>query len=231
MGAGIYREKPQRGYLLKGDLSEADLARFVVTELQRQGFTTYEEVCVGYGGQRADIVGVRGPVVAVVECKTSLSLKLLDQLAVWRGRAHLIVGAHGYTRGGASARRYCQLEGFGLWAVHGERIDEDVCPRLWRRADVRIKAKLCEEQRSGEFAKAGTQGGYWTPFGKTVRDLKIYAGQHPGAELKTALHDIQHHYSSMRSAVSSIPALIRNGVIAGLKVDGDPLKLYLDGPS
>lgn len=216
---------------MRADISEAELARSVVTELQRQGFTTYEEVIGGYGEKRADIVGVRGPVVAIVECKTSLSLRLLDQLAAWRGRAHLIIGACGFARGGESADRYCHLEGFGLWSVCGEEVKERVAPRLWRHADCRIKAKLRDEQRSGEFAKAGTQGGYWTPFGKTVRDLKIYAGQHPGTELRTALHDIQHHYSSMRSAVSSIPALIRSGVIAGLKVDGVPLKLYLDGPS
>lgn len=213
------------------DISEEYLARRVVTELQRQGFVTYEEVSTGYGGKRADIVGVRGPVVAVVECKTSLSLKLLDQLAAWRGKAHLIIGAHGFTRGGQSAERYCRLEGFGLWGVGFEQIKESVAPVLYRSVQSGIRGKLRDQQRSGEYAKAGTQGGYWTPFGQTVRDLKIYAGQNPGAELRTALHDIQHHYHSIRSAVSAIPALIRSGVIKGLKVDGNPLKLYLDGPS
>jgi hypothetical protein len=207
--------------------SEADMARSVVSELQRQGYTTYEEVSYGYGGKRADIVGVRGPVVAIVECKTKLSLKLLDQLADWRGCAHLIIGAHSYSRIGHAVMRYCQLEGFGMWRVGHTEIDEYVCPRLHRVADVkRLRKKLRDEQRTGEYAQAGTGGGYWTPFRQTVTDLSKLVKEQPGIELRAAMKAIKHHYATERSAMNAIPALIQKGVIEGLRCEGRPLRIF-----
>lgn len=209
--------------------SEAEMARIVVTELQRLGYETYEEVSLGRGGQRADIVGVLGPIIAVVECKMSLSLKLLDQLTEWQGRAHRIIGAVPRYRRGATVHRYFRTEGFGLWTVSRfeDGIDEQITPRLQRRVDMRIRRYLRPEQRSGEYARAGASGGgYYTPFRGTVRELEDLAREKPGIELRQAVKEISHHYSSARTAMSSIPAMIRAGVILGLRVEGSPLKLY-----
>jgi hypothetical protein len=208
---------------------EARIARAVVTELQRQGFMTYEEVSLGYASHRADIVGVRGAVIAVVECKVTLGLALLNQLLWWVGRAHLLIGAHGFSRQSLAAERLAQHEGFGLWSVGGDEIHERVPPRLYRRAAVTsLRKVLRDEQRSGEYAQAGTNGGYWTPFRGTVRALTDLAMKQPGIELSEALTQIKHHYASARSAKSAIPALIRKGVITGLRCEGVPLRLYTD---
>lgn len=210
-------------------MSEAALAKTVVTELQRQGYETYEEVSEGYGCKRADIVAVRGPVVAVVECKAKLSMRLLDQLLMWHGGAHLIIGAHGWSRRSQSAERFCEQEGFGLWCVNGEEIAERVSPRLHRVAGVAsLRRKLRPEQRSGEYAKAGTQGGYYTPFRQTCKALLDLVVVHPeGLVFKEALAQVGHHYASSRSALSALPEAIRNGLVPGVRFeDGKPPRVF-----
>lgn len=209
-------------------ITETAMARTIVTELQRQGYITYQEVSLGYGGRRADIVGVRGPVCMVVECKTSLSMRLLDQLAKWRGHANLVVGATMEGRIGDAVKRFAQSEGCGFWQVaSGDSVHEAIAPRLMRRADTRLRQSLREEHQSGLFAEAGSQGGYWTPFRSTVIELeKIVVGQ-PGIELRVAMLKIKHHYTTQRSAVSAIPALVARGVITTIRVEpGRPIRLY-----
>lgn len=205
------------------------LARAVVSELQRQGFETYEEVSMGQGAHRADIVGVRGPVVAVVECKAKMSLKFLDQLLRWRGGAHLIIGAHGWSRSAESAKRLCQLQGFGLWSVLGDEISVYVEPQLHRRAGAAsLRKRLRAEHQSAEYAKAGTMGGYWTPFRQTASELLRLVKEKPGITLKDAMGEMKHHYANNRSACSSIPALITRGVVVGIRMerDGKSIALY-----
>lgn len=210
--------------------NEADLARAVVTELQRQGFETYEEVSMGYGEHRADIVAVRGPVFCVVECKVTFGLNLLNQLMRWLGGAHLVIGAHGFAKKSVAAERMARHEGFGLWSIGAEEINERVAPRLNRAASVRLlRLALREDHRSGEFAKAGSQGGYWTPFRQTCRDLTAIVKEQPGIELRAALKLVKHHYANERSAVSAIPTIIKRGLLPGMTADGKPLRLFLDG--
>lgn len=214
-------------------LSEADLARGAVTELQRQGFETYEEVSMGYAGQRADIVGVRGPTVAVVECKTTLSLKLMDQLMYWRGRASYIIAAVPWSRVGAATHRLFTVDGFGLWLVleEGREPEEKISPRLHRHTDQsRIRGKLRPQHRSAEYARAGTNGRYYTPFRDTCDQLRRVVKAQPGIELRAALTEIRHHYASTKSAVSAIPMAVRQGLIDGVEItQGKPLRLFPEG--
>jgi hypothetical protein len=211
-------------------VSEEEMARGVVTELQRQGWDVYQEVTGGRGERRADIVGVRGPAIMVVECKTSLSLRLLDQLMWWRGYANIIVGAFGGGRVGDAADSLCKATGVGLWSVGANEVSEKIAPRFHRRTWDGLKKSLRPEQRTAEYAQAGSQGGYWTPFRATCRALYEVAKKEPGIPLREALRRIEHHYASEKSAVSALPALIRRGVIAGVRVtDGAPLRVYLDG--
>ena len=218
--------------------TEADVARVVLTKLQRQGFETYQEVSTGYGSMRADIVGVRGALVAVVETKVGFSLRLCEQLLRWLGSAHLVIGAVRHGGRGHVARRWLRHEGIGLWTCgtgSDGSVVEDVSPRLWRRAGTgSIRHALCEEQRTGEFAAAGTSGGgYWTPFRNTTRALTEVVTREPGITLRAALQQVQHHYASDKSAIGSIPGLIRKGVIAGVRLDdtGRQLRLYPVSPA
>jgi len=67
---------------------ESDLGPPVVEWLREQGYDVYQEVEMHQGGPRADIVGVRGQVLFVVELKKSLSLDVIAQAAYWRRYAH-----------------------------------------------------------------------------------------------------------------------------------------------
>lgn len=208
--------------------SESDMARVVVTELQRRGYETYEEVSIGYGGKRADIVAVQGPITMIVECKLSLSLKLLDQLTDWIGWANYVVGAVEPRRGGYAARRYCEREGLGIWKVGSSVVDEWVPPRLCRRTTGHLRKYLAPEQKSGEYGRAGMNGGgYWTPFQSTCKALVDRVQANPGIHLREALNSIRHHYASRTSAMSSLPPLIRRGVIAGIRLDESDRSLRL----
>lgn len=204
--------------------SEAEIARAVVQELASQGFDTYEEVSTGYGGQRADIVAVRGPEIMVVETKQTVSLALLNQLLDWRGRAHRIVGAVGGGKCRGAVEQFCRAEGFGLWFV-GFEIDEVVAPRLHRRLGdymtARLRKRLVPENRTGTaYAPAGTnRGGYYTPFRRTAHDLVNLVKAEPGISLRDALAKVPHHYASTRSAVSALPGCIERGLIPGIAME------------
>jgi hypothetical protein len=207
--------------------SEADLARSVLTELQHQGYETYEEVSAI--GKRADIVAVRGRVIMVVETKTALSLQLLDQLARWDGFAHYIIAAVPLGRVSAAAQQWLRHHGHGLWKVGCDEIHEDISPRLARTAlDHWIRNALSPEQRSGDYAKAGSNsGGYWTPFRNTCKELQRIVQSEPGIELRVALGKFSHHYASAKSARSALPGLIRKGIVQGIRLDDSERRLRL----
>jgi hypothetical protein len=210
--------------------SEAEIARKVVVELQSLGFETYEEVT--NGGSRADIVGLRGPVVAVVETKATMSLAFLNQLLYWRGFAHLVIGACGYGRTVGAAHRLCQLEGIGLWSVGFESVREEIAPVLRRKAYTeKIRKRCVPENRTGEtaYAQAGTNGGgYYTPFRKTARALTDIVRQKPGIALRDAMTEISHHYRSDATARSAMPSLIERGAVGGIRIEreGRLVRLY-----
>ena len=212
---------------MRAPLSETELATTVLAELQRFGYETYEEV---YAGNRADIVAVQGPVLAVVECKVSLSLKFLDQLLEWRGQANHIIAAYAGGRYNGAFDFVCRSAGIGVWEVRGAQHIVIRChPRLFRKTGSRLRRALSPQNRSGAGVSAGTNGGgYHTPFRETCQTLRAIVARHPdGILLRDALTQFNHHYSSNKVAMSSLPKLIRSGVIKGIREDlATPLKLY-----
>ena len=69
-------------------LTEVDLAKPVISYLEERGWDVYQEVLIY--GKIADIVATFGKLTWIVEVKTSLSLKLLEQIYAWRGKANFI---------------------------------------------------------------------------------------------------------------------------------------------
>lgn len=205
-------------------ISEADMAAVVVADMQRMGYETYEEVSVS---NRADIVGVRGPVLVVVECKSSLTTQLMDQLLRWEGQAHLVIAAVGKWPS-SSAREFCRCKGFGIWQVGGRNIQTLLSPKLTRRIAPTLRNALHPENKSGVSLPAGSPGGgYFTPFRGTCMELRRIVKDTPGIELREALRQFAHHYASDRSAMVNLPSLIREGAVPGVRVEtGKPLKLY-----
>lgn len=207
----------------KGRVPEVEIAKIVVTELQRLGFETYEEVSFGYAYKRADIVAVQGKWAFVVEVKTAFSLRLLEQARTWMLPVLLAVPSCKYDW-------ICKQLGFGLWEVSENGVRERCAPpRVWnRRAFEDIKRKLHEEQRTGQYARAGEPGGgYFTPFQRTAHDLVDLVKEHPGMTMKEIMVELKHHYVSPATARACLPPLIRRGIIKGIELDDKrPMRLW-----
>ncbi len=71
-------------------MTEAELAAGIVAWLQDRDWQVYQEVRPGYSGPRADIVATHGPVIWVVETKTSLSMELVGQALRWKPYANKV---------------------------------------------------------------------------------------------------------------------------------------------
>src|SRR3990167_6383616 len=69
-------------------LTEVQLAKPIIAYLEERGWDVYQEVFIY--GKVADIVATFGKLTWIVEVKTSLSLKLLEQIYGWRGKFNFL---------------------------------------------------------------------------------------------------------------------------------------------
>lgn len=220
--------------------SEADMAAVVVQHLATGGWDVYQEVSTGYGGAVADIVAVRGHVVAVVECKKSLNLDVIAQAWRWRRRslAHVVwvaVPAPKRGRSGQTAE-FAEhlLTQFGIGLMHVTEyagVRERGSAAFHRKLTFDGKGMrhyLVEQQKT--YAKAGSaRGGHWTPFKQTCDDLRRAIEARPGITMKEAVDEIDHHYSRDSVARACLTSLIKANIIDGvdLRYDGKVPRLYL----
>lgn len=213
---------------------ETEIAAPVVAWLRDLDWEVYQEVQLP-GGRRADIVGVRGPLVWVVEVKASVSLQLLEQAIEWLRFAHYvsIAAPPGKWQVNRFISTVTRDYGIGAFLAHARIAGyqepyaaEHWRPELHRRADVsRLRSVLCDEQKS-TLAAGSKSGGYWTPFRSTCDALRRFLEDHPGATLKKAIDGIAHHYATPASARGSLRQWILAGKVPMVSlVDG---KLVLD---
>jgi hypothetical protein len=214
------------------ELTEAQLGAAVVAWLTDQGWVVYQEVLVSGGS--ADIVASQGRLLWAIECKTSLSLKVIEQAHRWLGLAHYVSVATPPTRA-HFGERVCRDYGIGTLRVVTNHpplceVAEIVAPRLQRRIGDRLRDKLCEEQKT--FAAAGsTAGPRWSPFQRTASRLRDVVMQRPGIAFQQLIAEVPHHYGSVASARSCLRHWIAQGVIEGieLRLDRGKLLAYPSG--
>lgn len=227
--------------------TEEQLAQVAIAHLREMGYETYEEVHLG-PGPRPDIVGLRGPIIAIVEVKRSMSLTLLNQMMYWCGQVHYVYGAIGAGRVGTAVDRLCRHEGLGLWNIESNLWGQNVEPsittatirsvfdaRLYRHKSAlwtldRIRDACNDHNRSGSaWANAGSKtGGYWTPFAQTRRELHRLVKKDPGKKMEEYLNEMDHHYVSANSGKASLFDLIRRGILDEfeLRREGRSLHVY-----
>jgi len=214
-------------------VKETDLAEKVVKWLVDQGWDVYQEVTTGYGGKRADIVGLQGGLSWIIECKTSLSLSLLEQGWRWIHTANYVSIAIPTVRKRMPGRVVAEriAAHFGIGIIHVGRNVADIKqgppPVLHRRTHFDISNSCVPEQKTWGAA-GNAKAEYWTPFRSTVRGLTRYVTDHPGCTVKEAIEGIQHHYRHDTTARACILKWLRAGVIRGIRiVEGKPLRLEL----
>lgn len=199
-------------------MSEKEIAATVVAWLA-DGWDVYQEV-EGRCGV-ADIVAVELEApnrVWIIEVKKSFSLAVLAQAWHWikAGAAHRVSVAVPMGKNW-KARTFTEeiAKTFGIGVLYVDTsVRESVDPKLQRKLVAEIKVR--EEHKS--HAKAGSQGGYWTPFKQTCKAVKLFVAENPGCTGRELVDGIEHHYATSASARGSLLSWAKSGKVAGVKV-------------
>lgn len=200
--------------------SEAELVEAARDWLRADGWDCYFEVAPwGAGASRADIVATRGQLLAVVECKLTLSMGLLEQCRFWTKFAHVTWAATPWCSPSALQLDVCELVGcglvtFGRFERGGGTVQRG--PTLRRRVDdARIRRHLGEAQAA---TKPGSVS-FATPFTATCTRLRTLVKNHGGRiAVKEAIGQLEHHYTSPACARSSLVSRAEAGVVEGVRV-------------
>lgn len=175
---------------------------------------------------RADIVAKSDQIIHGIEAKTTLSMTVLEQAIRSRELFHYSSIFVPQTKNiGGLASRICKIYGIGIFTYqkHGFII-EPLRPKLNRKALSKF-IKLSEEQK--DYSEAGNNSGrYWSPFKDTCRKLINLVTSMPGQSVpySDALKRIDHHYSSLGSAKSSLKSWIGTGELKNLVLENGILK-------
>lgn len=227
---------------------ETALGRVVVAWLKDWGWDVYQEVQVAPYGPVADIVATRGPLVQVVECKTAMSLRLLDQALGWGGLAHYVslatpawaLGRMRHNRnGGQAVEAVLREAGLGWLGVRmGDgfdgyakpQVEELFAPRLNRRASVEAWRRVLTD-RHKDYAAAGSMGRHLTTFRAGCEQVARWVAAHPGCSVKALVDGLGRlHYETPATARSCWAKWLQAGVVPGVRCErtGRALALYPD---
>lgn len=194
--------------------TEVELAAEVIRWLRADGWTVYQEVEVFAGGERADIVAVKGTVVWVIECKLALTLDLIAQAEHWLGWAHMVSVATPRFMGGSRARR-CGAKILDMLGVGRLSVDEPWCVfesecrvRVSRPAKRHrklphveaLRGVLCPEHQT--FAMAGNaKGKRWSAYQASVAKVVALLAEEPGLDARAIVKRLgKMHWASVAGA-------------------------------
>lgn len=213
-------------------MSEQELAQAVVAWLGQGGWDVYQEVEVGRGGRRCDVVAVKGRTLWAIECKASLGLAVLGQAHAWLGHAHRVsvatravksefgarvarefgIGWLVVSGGGGGRRARARAQGRGRLAVRTR-----VAPARGARISRRLADALCAEQKS--FAPAGNaRAQFWSPWKGTAAAVRAWVAEHPGGPFAEMVREVEHHYRTQATARSCLRRHIEDGLVAGVSL-------------
>ena len=230
-------------------MKETELAEAVIAWLEEQHWDVYQEVQVYSLGSIADIVAVRGPIVYVIECKTSLTLTVLDQARRWRSHLRSVavpkrkqkryrshdrdsaydIASRFYEIGVLEVSKHTSFdESVETWDV-----DEVVRPKLKRDfhlSSQRIRETLLPGHKTHKKAGSPSVGGHWTPYKSTINLVKRFIKNNPGCTFREIGDDLgKMHYSSIASAIGNLRAALMNWESHWCRVDMDskPYRCYI----
>lgn len=224
-------------------LRETDLFPPVKALFESEGYTVYSEVEAWEG--RADVVAVNGPLLVVVELKTTLSLDLLEQAHRWRSHAHYVYVAVPRAKRRNRFAEYilCQ-EGIGLIEVDfGKHWHYDkpivypvpfLRPRMNRRPTEYLRRALRDEQRYGPpGGSAG--GGYVTDYRLTMKRVRTFLmGRTLNAGWTTVDEILEHvhtHYLTPKQSLARALLTIETEWCEAKKENGKLMFRYRRPPA
>ncbi|MNV32759.1 hypothetical protein D3C71_1241050 [compost metagenome] len=197
-------------------LQETDMFPFVKSWLEDNGYTVYTEVVSTLAGGRADVVGVAGPAVAIVEMKKTMTLELLSQALRWKlfsNYVYIAVACTAKRRVSHHVARLLNKEGIGLLEIcfpdkssqfnSKPYIVATARAKFNRRIDDHIRKSLTHMHQELPGGHAG--GGYITTYRKTIRNVQDYLqcmAKDEWASLDDILNYCETHWSSPKPSLS-----------------------------
>jgi hypothetical protein len=205
--------------------AETDVARPIVNWLGDLQWDVYQEVQCS--GPRADIVALQGPLIWVVEVKTTLTFDVMEQAYNWLDHAHYVSIAVPWARTHRSmAQRVCRTFGIGMLEVEhlgGNGIHTRVPAKLGRSRVNRRWAELLRSSCRAECKTWGEAGNarseFYSPFKGTCRAIVEYLTKHGPSSVKEVVKGIEHHYATDNSARGCIPRWVAYKKVPGVELD------------
>ncbi|MFE8701066.1 hypothetical protein ACFYKX_10715 [Cytobacillus sp. FJAT-54145] len=193
-------------------MKECQLFVPVKTFLEQAGYTVYSEVCPFGGGWRADVVGISGKIVTVVEMKKSLNFEVIHQALQWKPYAHHVYIA--IPRGRKWIHPYVKKlllqEGIGLIEVHppNHLTSEPfaagyLTPKLTRSIQSDLRDFIGHDVLANPVGGTN-EGGYVTPYKRTMEQVKTLLRRKPRKwfSLNEIIEEVHTHYHSPKSSLA-----------------------------
>lgn len=208
-------------------MTEVEIGKLVIPEIQGCGWTVYEEVEVVSGV--ADIVAEKEGWYWCVELKTSLSLSLLDQAMErqrW-GEFNFVSVAHPSKTISHAAHELLRQRGIGEIRVNQQRTVTFKEPRFTRIKRTKNRSQMLQSlERYKKVSDAGCPGALrWTPFKQTCLYVEKYLRSVGGkAPWKEVMEHVDHHYHG--NGYSLVTA-VRSGFVKNIELEKIGGRVYL----
>jgi len=187
------------------EISEKEIGAKVLEQFVRDGWDCYPECMMC--GARADLVAIRNGLIAIVECKTSLSVSLFDQIIEWRPFANFLYAAtpsRKKRRFSITEKHLFQYFGIGHVSIgYIVRVDEARYLRIPKKNAKKVLDHLHPDMKNYVPGSQATDG-FSSPWKRTMRTAIEYVRTHPGCTIKDLVAGIEHHYASTASARASL---------------------------
>lgn len=195
---------------VKYDISEVDVGKVVKEANLFKNMECAEEVGIGSRGS-CDLVYFNDGEVFAIELKKQLNIKVMAQAVRWLETASRVYIACPCTLTN-DAREVLRALGIGYIMVYKYQGILDDEPKTGARITLTAEPLpgdlgfwLPELKHMDKKLEAGTQSGSRsTTFSRFIARAKEYVAEHPDATLKEIAINVQNHYSSYYSCISSL---------------------------
>lgn len=221
-------------------MKETDLAKPVIEYLESFHYDVYQEVSCGAGV--ADILGVMGRKIWIVELKKSLSIQLLEQAIKRLQWAHYVSICIPMPLSKSSIDSLLVNEildnyGIGVFFVNthyfqpgAKSVSVNKSPKLNRHVpEKHLNMLLRSLDPRMKNNKAGcVSGERWTPFKGFCEEVTVLVNRHNGiTPIEMAKQLRSEYYSTSKDAANAAVYYARMGLIQGIEARNENRRLHL----
>lgn len=221
--------------------SETQLATAFMTHLESLGWDCYPEVAVNRGGNRADIIAYRKPLVWVIEAKLSLNEAVCEQATAWLHWAHIVSVLAPWGRSHPVFERYCRSLGIGIIAARRHTTTRAQVEHEFIDFDNRVEAQLHRSVfQNGRYIAErlhpdmkryapGTNAQFSSPWRRTMDAAVELVLKNPGVGVKEIVAAIKHHYHSDATARACLVKWLQADKRVRCEQHGRALRFFAPG--